>query len=151
MYVDIQIISATNKTLNEIEETEVLRNDLFHRLNTVLISLPPLREREKDINLLLKFYIDKFTKQFAAEKHPLPKELLKKLKTAHWKGNIRQFTNFVKNWILFGEISENAEIESWFSNRYNESGSNEFIFKFNEGNMSEIEDAKVWLTYRKEP
>ncbi len=144
-HVDIQIISATNRTLQEIEKTEILRNDLFHRLSSILLPLSPLRERGKDIELLLKFYIDKFTKQFNTKPRPLPKNLLQKLETAKWNGNIRQLTNFVKNWILFGEFSDETEVENWFNNGHENYPKDDFIFRFNEGNMSEIDDAKVWL------
>jgi len=143
--IDVQIISATNKTLDEIEETGVLRNDLFHRLATVLIKLSPLRARGEDIDLLLNFYLNKFTEQFLNEKRAFPNALRSKLKTAQWNGNIRQLTNFVKNWILFGEISDEAEIISWLNNGQMQERNSEFVFKFNEGTVSEIEDAKFWL------
>jgi DNA-binding NtrC family response regulator len=143
--VDVQIISATNRPLQEIEETKILRNDLFHRLSSVMIPLSPLHERENDINLLLEFYVNKFAQQFNVVPRPFPQKLLKKLESAKWNGNIRQLANFVKNWILFGEFSDEKEIERWFNNGHEELVRDGFIFKFNQGNISEIEDAKVWL------
>jgi len=143
--VDVQIISATNKTQVEINELDILRNDLFQRLSTVLITLPPLRERGEDIALLLNYYLDKFSKQFDIEPPPITKKLTKKLNSSPWSGNIRQLSNFVKNWIFFGQFSDESEVESWMNNGHNPIISNEFIFKFNKGTMAEIEDAKIWL------
>ena len=143
--IDIQIISATNKTQDEIETEEFLRNDLFHRLSTVLVSLPPLRERGKDIDLLMKHYLKLFSKQFNVEYNPFPKEIKKKIATSEWHGNVRQLTNFVKNWLLFGHFSDEAEINSWINNGVPRTENNEYIYMFNKGTISEIEDAKIWL------
>ncbi len=143
--IDVQFISATNRSLQEIEDNEILRNDLFHRLSTVMIPLSPLREREKDLKILLQFYITKYSNQFELEPRTIPPKLLKKLERAKWNGNVRQLTNFVKNWILFGEFSDEKEIEKWFNNGYKKLPKDEFTFKFNEGNVYEIYDAKVWL------
>lgn len=99
---DVRIIVATHKNLYKEVEADNFRSDLFYRLNVIPVELPPLKEREGDVALLM----DYFLRCFVAEQHQampsFSKAALKKLMEYNWPGNIRQLHNFCERmFILF--------------------------------------------------
>jgi len=108
--IDVRIISATNKDLkNEIKEGN-FREDLYHRLNVIPIVVPPLRERKKDIPLLVNYFTEKICKQ---NKFPLKffsEDAIQLLMNYEWSGNIRELRNIIERIIIMissNEISKN--------------------------------------------
>lgn len=104
---DARIIAATNKNL----ETEVAENrfreDLFYRLNVIEITLPPLRARREDIQLLVKHFISKFAKEQNTVEKVITKEAMSALVNYHWQGNVRELENAIER----AFILSNDEIE----------------------------------------
>ncbi len=96
------IIAATNANLRQQIKKGLFRKDLYFRLNTINIEIPPLRERKEDIPLLINHLIKKFQKEYPelAEKKPGP-DVLSKLMAYHWPGNVRQVQNCIKKLIVF--------------------------------------------------
>jgi DNA-binding NtrC family response regulator len=98
--VDTRIIAATNRNLEEAVKQGAFREDLYYRLNVVPIRLPPLREREDDIPLLL----DRFLDEFSALHHRPPKdvsrEAMRLLRLYAWPGNIRQLRNLIERMVV---------------------------------------------------
>ncbi len=93
--VDVRIISATNRDLNEAVKTGAFREDLYYRLNVFPIAVPPLRERREDVPALLEHFIKRFN---AAEQMNIvgaDSETLELLKNYEWKGNVRQLENTI--------------------------------------------------------
>ena len=94
--VDVRIIAATNKPLEQAVAARHFREDLFYRLNVVRIHLPPLRERREDIRLL----VDYFLKKLCREQHCTPKSVtapaIKALEQYHWPGNVRELENSIR-------------------------------------------------------
>lgn len=103
--VDVRIISATNKNLDEALKENTFREDLFFRLNAIRIKLPPLRERPDDIPLLIQHFIGKFSRSQAVTLSP---EADKALKLYHWPGNVRELENVIERAII---LAENGLIE----------------------------------------
>jgi two-component system response regulator AtoC len=101
--VDVRVIAATNRKLEEEVRQGKFREDLYYRLNVVPIALPPLRERAKDIPLLLKYYIDTFNKEFKKRVEGIAPDAMAKLQVYGWPGNIRELRNAVERAMLFGE------------------------------------------------
>lgn len=98
--IDIRILAATNKDLNMLVKKELFREDLFYRLNVITIEIPPLRERNDDILLLIQHFADRFCKEFDK---PVPKfsdNSLDVLKHYSWPGNVRELENVVKRLIV---------------------------------------------------
>jgi NtrC-family two-component system response regulator AlgB len=93
--VDVRIIAATNRSLEEAMQSGALREDLYYRLNAVRLKLPPLREREGDIPLLVQHYLNKFGSQ--AE---ISHEALDALGRFSWKGNVRELENVIERAVL---------------------------------------------------
>ncbi len=88
--VDVRVIVATNKDLEEMVHTGTFREDLFYRLNVVPIVLPPLRERYGDIPLLAEHFLNLFNKEFRRNRKNFSNEAMEKLLSYHWPGNIRE-------------------------------------------------------------
>ncbi len=107
--VDFRLICATNINVAELAEKEKFRFDLYHRINTIEINLPPLRERKSDIPLLVKYYLQHFSKEMNAKVPSITQEALTKLYNYNYPGNIRELKNIVQRLILF---CKNEQIES---------------------------------------
>ena len=91
--VDVRIISATNRNLDEALKEGSFREDLFYRLNGVRIKLPPLRERPEDVSLLIHHFLKKFSKERSIEITP---DADKILKAYRWSGNVRELENVIE-------------------------------------------------------
>lgn len=94
--VDFRLITATNKNLEELIQENKFRTDLLYRLNTIEIYIPPLRERLLDIEHLLNFFVDEFSKSLTKPKPQIDPDVVKKLKTYHFPGNVRELRNMVE-------------------------------------------------------
>lgn len=91
--VDVRVIAATNRRLEERVEAGKFREDLFHRLNVIRIKLPPLRDREEDITALASCFLRQCADELGAEVKNLSSEALAQLKRYGWPGNVRQLEN----------------------------------------------------------
>ena len=105
IHVDVRIICATNRNLEEAIGKGRFRDDLFYRLNEITIFLPPLRDRKEDIPLLVGHFIDKYTKLYQREVARLSEGALEQLGTAPWPGNVRQLENLIKQVVVRGDES----------------------------------------------
>jgi len=101
--VDVRVIVATNKDLEEMVHTGTFREDLFYRLNVVPIVLPPLRERYGDIPLLAEHFLNLFNKEFRRNRKIFSNEAMEKLLSYHWPGNIRELRNVIERAVLLGK------------------------------------------------
>lgn len=95
--VNVKIIAATNKILDESVKTGKFREDLYHRLNKVEIHLPPLRERAQDIPLLIKYYLYRFNKESGKKIKGFSREVQKFFLSYKWPGNVRELKNVVES------------------------------------------------------
>ena len=101
--VDVRIMTATNKNLQDLVEKGRFREDLFYRLNVVTINLPPLRERENDIILLVRHFINKFSKELEKSTLDISDEALEILVDYHWPGNVREVENIIQRLVVMAE------------------------------------------------
>lgn len=106
--IDIMIIAATNKNLFESVQNNTFRGDLFYRLNVFNINLPPLREHQEDIPLLVKSFIERYNNRFNRSIEGITEEALYLLKQYSWPGNIRELSNIIERAI---QIAVNKKIE----------------------------------------
>lgn len=96
--VNVRIIAATHQDLEKLVKEGKFREDLFHRLNVIRIQLPPLRERQEDVPLLLRHFLQSAAKELSVEPKVLNKEAEKYLSQLNWPGNVRQIEN-VCRWL----------------------------------------------------
>lgn len=101
--VDVRIIAATNKDLLDLINKGEFREDLYYRLNVIAIDIPPLREREGDILLLIKNFAVKFAKEFGKPVAKFSENALQALMSYYWPGNVRELENIIQRLIVMSE------------------------------------------------
>jgi DNA-binding NtrC family response regulator len=101
--VDVRIIAATNKDLANLVKKGEFREDLFYRLNVLTLAIPPLREREDDILLLVEHYAEKFSREFDKLPVSFSDKTLEVLNNYYWPGNVRELQNVVQRLIVMAE------------------------------------------------
>ncbi|MFA5502174.1 MAG: sigma 54-interacting transcriptional regulator [Sulfurovaceae bacterium] len=99
--VNVRLIAATNRNLEEMVKNGEFREDLYYRLNVIPIDLPPLRERGEDIRLLVNFFVERSMKNHK-KKIIITEEAMNKLMSYPWPGNIRELENTVERIVLMG-------------------------------------------------
>ncbi|MCI5523300.1 MAG: sigma 54-interacting transcriptional regulator [Treponema sp.] len=100
--VDVRIIAATNRNLEEMVSNGSFRDDLYFRLNVVPINIPPLRERTEDIEPLCQFFLEKFSQDMKKNFAGFSREALKAIYSYYWPGNIRELENTVERACILG-------------------------------------------------
>jgi two-component system, NtrC family, response regulator HydG len=101
--VDVRVITATNKDIKEQVERGEFREDLFYRLHIIPITLPALRERRGDIDLLVAHFIDKLAQRTRSEVEGLSAEAMQALRAYEWPGNVRELENVIEHALVFAE------------------------------------------------
>lgn len=94
--VDIRVIATTNVELGAMVDEGKFRSDLYYRLNVIPLTLPPLRERAGDVELLAQYFVEKFAARSHGPVARLSREFINKLNAHHWPGNVRELGNFIR-------------------------------------------------------
>lgn len=103
--VDVRIIAATHRDLDEMVNGGRFREDLYYRLKVVHIKVPPLRRRPEDIPLLIKHLVGKINREFDRSVSRIPKELMDRLVAYPWPGNVRELENYLRRAIVISPQS----------------------------------------------
>ncbi len=98
---DARVLCATNRDLEKAMATGAFREDLYHRLNVVVLTLPPLRERPDDIPALVEYFLNRHSRMAGVEKPPLARDALDVLMKYSWPGNVRELEHLVQRLIIF--------------------------------------------------
>jgi len=101
--VNVRIIAATNRSLEEEIREGRFRQDLFYRLNVFPITIPPLRQRKEDIQLLVNFFVAKFNKKIGRKIETVEKETLDMLQAHDWPGNVRELESVIERAVITGQ------------------------------------------------
>jgi chemotaxis protein methyltransferase CheR len=100
MKVDVRVIAATNRNLEEEVRRGRFREDLWYRLSIFPITVPPLRERMEDIALLVDFFVDKITKRLGKLIESIPTSVINTLQEYQWPGNVRELENVLERAVI---------------------------------------------------
>ena len=103
IHVDVRVISATNRNLQEEVRQGKFRDDLFYRLNVLPIALPPLRDRVDDIARLVTFYVDAYNTEFKKHIRGVTPDAMQQLQRYPWPGNVRELRNAIERAMLLAE------------------------------------------------
>ncbi len=101
--IDVRVIAATNRKLEEAVRRGDLREDLFYRLNVVSIEIPPLRERREDIPILCHHFIRKFNRKFPSHEKKISAKAMEALMAYHYPGNVRELENAIERAFAIGQ------------------------------------------------
>jgi formate hydrogenlyase transcriptional activator len=104
--VDVRLIAATHRNLQDMMRKNQFREDLFYRLNVFPIEISPLRERRDDIPLLAHYFILRHSRQMQKRIKFVPKQAMEALVNADWPGNIRELENFIERCVIFTQGDE---------------------------------------------
>jgi DNA-binding NtrC family response regulator len=109
--VDVRVVAATNRDLDVAVKEGRFREDLYHRLNVVPITLPPLRERKEDILALARHFLQRFAKEVKKNFSQVSEEALSKLSAYDWPGNVRELANVIERAVVLGQGPEIAPLD----------------------------------------
>lgn len=109
--VNVRIIAATNKDLKELVKGGLFRKDLFYRINTIHIILPPLKERKEDIAPLTDYFLDYHAISCNGGKKEMHQSVRELLQAYHWPGNVRELKNLVERLILLSGTCKTIEVQ----------------------------------------
>lgn len=123
--VDVRVIAATNKNLEEEIDRGTFREDLFYRLNVVPIHVPPLRERKDDIPALIRHFADLFSRENNFRRKSFTAAAMERLRQNHWRGNIRELRNFVERLMIMsaGDAIDVSDLPEFAARRVDAAGS----------------------------
>ncbi len=104
--VDVRVVAATNRDLAQLVAERTFRNDLYYRLNVFPIHVPPLRERPGDIPLLVRYFVQKYSRRLNKSVQYVPVETMEALANYSWPGNVRELENLIERAVLLSRGSE---------------------------------------------
>jgi transcriptional regulator with PAS, ATPase and Fis domain len=104
--VDVRLVAATNRNLQQDVKEGHFREDLFYRLNVMPIHVPPLRERKEDIPALVRYFVDKFNRKLDRQITGADAEVMELLKDHDWPGSIRELENLIERLVLMAKGGE---------------------------------------------
>jgi formate hydrogenlyase transcriptional activator len=99
-HVDIRLIAATNRNLEQMVADKQFRSDLYYRLNIFPISLPPLRDRPQDIPMLVRHFVSKYAREMNKAIEDIPDEAMEAITRYSWPGNVRELQNFIERAVI---------------------------------------------------
>jgi formate hydrogenlyase transcriptional activator len=98
--VDVRLVAATHRDLEQMVKRNQFRGDLYYRLNVFPITLPPLRERREDIRPLLEHYVEVFSSRMGKRIDTIPDELVNAFESYSWPGNVRELQNVIERAVI---------------------------------------------------
>lgn len=101
--IDIRLIAATNRNLPEMVKQSLFREDLFYRINTIQIEIPPLRNRREDIPLFVNYFIQKYATRYKQTHLTIHPQAMSKLERYDWPGNIRELQHTIEKAVILSE------------------------------------------------
>ena len=104
--VDVRIIAATNRKLDQEIKEGNFREDLYYRLNVFPIYIPPLRERKEDIPLLVNYFVNNFSRKVGKNIETVSQSMIEKLTDYNWPGNVRELENIIERAVITNEGSK---------------------------------------------
>jgi formate hydrogenlyase transcriptional activator len=117
IHVDVRVIAATNRDLAQAVADGTFRQDLFYRLNVFPLEIPPLRERQDDIAVLVEYFINRYARKAGKTIRQVSKRTLDRLKSYPWPGNVRELQNVIERSVIVSDTDEFTVDESWVSTR----------------------------------
>ncbi len=130
--VDVRIVAATNKNLQEEIEAGRFRQDLYFRLNVIPIHVPPLRDRLEDIPLLVEDFLNELSQESAMGRKEIDPEVISLLKRYNWPGNVRELKNFIERLVIMspGRVIRVQDLPADFMNQLGRGPSRNDLFSY---------------------
>jgi len=143
-HIDIRLISATNRDLQQMIREGLFREDLLYRINTITIEIPPLRERGKDIHLLAAFYLNKYSSKYQKPGLKISPKAEQKLASYSWPGNVRELQHCIERAVILADKAVIDESHLALSSQGEHPGQTPFL------TFEEMEKRMILTTIEKE-
>jgi DNA-binding NtrC family response regulator len=143
--VNVRVIAATNMNLYEMVKNREFRQDLLYRINTIEISLPPLRERPEDIETLARHFLMQFAQKYNRSVKGFASDLLKEMMRYPWPGNIRELQHAVERAVIMAR-GEKLELQDFF---FRNSNQTDGIADFSTMNLDDMEKQLITKALQK--
>ncbi len=146
---DMRIIAATNRDLQSLIKEGEFREDLFYRLNIVSLHIPPLRERKEDIPILVKHFINKYSKEYKKPIQEISEDAMRTFISYSWPGNIREVENKIQQIIVMSTTSViNAKNAQLALSELSDPGTKESKFEYLKANKKKVIESfeRTYLT-----
>ena len=101
--VDVRVLAATNRNIEESVRSGRFREDLYYRVNVVNLTIPPLRDRKEEIPIFVEYFLDKSSKKYNKKVKPLSDQAMKMIMQHQWLGNVRELENVIQRYIILGD------------------------------------------------
>ncbi len=102
--IDVRVIAATNRNIEEDVQTRRFRSDLYYRLNVVNLQIPSLRERPEEVSHLIDHFLNKYSIQYDRPDASVPPDLVAEMREHSWPGNVRELENYMKRLVVIGDV-----------------------------------------------
>ena len=145
--VDIRLICATNQDIHSMVDKQEFRQDLLYRINTIEIHLPPLRDRQEDIPLLLNHFLDKYAQRYNKTVHSINAPALNKLTSYNWPGNVRELIHAVERAVIMTDHDMLQPEDFFFTPNTSVQSSESLVM--DDLNLDEIEKMAIRKALRK--
>ena len=142
--IDVRIIAATREPLEKLISSKKIREDLFFRLNGIVINIPPLRERREDLPLLINYFLNKYNVAYS-KNIKIPNDILKKMLKNEWRGNVRELQNYIERLVVLSdenEIVENLNLYASVDRKITNSTELDELLKIQESNNITLSEAE---------
>jgi transcriptional regulator with PAS, ATPase and Fis domain len=137
--VDVRILVATNKNIEEGVKSGRFREDLYYRLNVVDIFIPPLRERKEEIPVFVEYFLNKFRGKYQRQVNLIPDALMKAFLDHNWLGNIRELENVLQRFVVLGNEEEIiSELGQAFKKDLGKEKKDENLLKIGQPSLKEV-------------
>lgn len=146
--VDVRLICATNLPLYEMVKKNEFRQDLVYRINTIELTLPPLRERKGDIPLLAEHFLHHYSKKYNKGLRLLSPAALKRMEKYQWPGNVRELQHAVERAVIMGQ-GQALQSEDFFFNTSQENNRNEENLMLEQFHLEEVEKILIRKVLKK--
>lgn len=113
--VDVRVIATSNRVLNEAIQEGIFREDLFHRLSVFPLTVPALRDRLSDVPLLAHHFVDKYTRMYELPDKEIESELMDRLTSFTWPGNVRQLENVIQRGVILSADRPSITLDDVFN------------------------------------
>ena len=140
--IDVRIISTTARDLKHEIQAGNFREELYHRLNVVSISVPSLEDRREDIPLLAEYFLEEFNEKLNLPKRSLSKESAATLQSMNWQGNIRQLRNIIERILIMGPDHGSIEVDELPKNELRTNAKDDHLILSNSVSAMSLREAR---------
>ncbi len=140
--VDVRVVAATNRALEEAVRSNHFRKDLFYRLQVVEVRVPPLRDRVGDIPLLAEHFLKRFVNETGRKIRGFTADAIAKLQSHHWPGNVRELRNVIERAVALSGAAELDAADIWLSS-VDVGGSGLHPIPFKPASLDEMEKRQI--------